>query len=67
MMIHINAKECSSFDPAPTIDVWVTQKQWYLKKLDYENLENIKQSSCETDWENESNFSDSLLFMLSIE
>ena len=26
-MIHMNSKEYSSFDPAPTIDVWFTKKQ----------------------------------------
>ena len=58
-MIHMNSKESSSFDPSPPIDVWFAKKQRYIKQLDYENPENMTQSESETDWKNESNFSDS--------
>ena len=58
MMIHMNSKECSLFDPAPGIETWMTKKQRYIKKIDSVNLE-YKSSQCEGDSDSEYESSES--------
>ena len=59
MMIHMNSKDCSLFDPVPGIETWMTKKQRYIKKIDSANLDcKSSKRGGESDSEDESSESE---------